>query len=100
MTCVKAQRNWRAVLFFHAPNGRKNDELLTHELRRVPSHASVLGHPEVVATGLFDQELGSKRNRTFRSVSVSLNFTCRRVGTSAKYISNGNFCCVVVWVDT
>ena len=57
---VKAEGDGGAVFFAESAGGCEDDELLSHEFGRVPTHSGVLGHAEVVAAGAVCEEVGGE----------------------------------------
>ena len=57
MAGVESERDGGAIRVTQSAGGREYDELLSEKLDRIPAHAGVLGHAEVVAAGAVDEEV-------------------------------------------
>ena len=92
---VESERDRRAVGVAKAAGRGEYDELLSEKLDRVPAHAGVLSHAEVVAAGAVDQEVLGEGERSTWPGRV-----CENPGVAAAQdVLGGEFAGIVFGAD-
>ena len=93
---VQSERDGGAVGVSEAARSREDDELLPEKLDRVPAHASILCHAEVVAARAVDEEVLGEGERTTWAARVGEDLG----RAAAQDVLGGKFAGVVFGADT